>query len=113
MISITFQTEWETMIYLILRMCTDPENGSCTGTFCLGNKSGFPRPLFFTSLQFSTSENNCCFVSSCSGLITMFKGKLKADSGCFGNLNDDNLNLKMEFLSVVTQSLINEGQGCS
>lgn len=113
MISITFQIEWETIIYLILRACTDLERGSCTGTFFLGNKSGLPRPLFFTSLQFSTSENNCCFVSSCSGIITMFRGKSKADSGCFGNLNDDSLNLEMEFLSMVTQSLINEGQGCS
>lgn len=108
MISIRFQTEWETMIHLILRMCTDLEHGFCTGTFILGNKSGFPTPLFFTSLQFSISENNHCFVSSCNGLIAVFRGKSKADSGCFGDIDDDNLHLKMEFLSLVTHRVINQ-----
>lgn len=108
MISIRFQTEWETMIYLILRMCTDLEHGSCAGTFILGDKSGFPTPLFFTRLQFSIAENNRCFVSSCNGLIAMFRGKSEADSGCFGNIDDYNLHLKMEFLSLVTHRVINQ-----
>lgn len=37
MINVRFQTEWETMIHLKLRMCTDLEHGSCTGTFISGN----------------------------------------------------------------------------
>lgn len=96
------------MIYLILRMCTDLEYGSCSGTFILGNKSESPTPLFFTSLQFSISENNRCFFSSCNGLIALFRGKSKADSGCFGNIDDYNLHLKMEFLSLVTHRVINQ-----
>lgn len=73
-----------------------------------GTNLGSLHPYSLPAFSFPFQRIIAVFFSSCNGLIVVFRGKSKADSGCFGNVDDDNLNLKMEFLSLVTHRVINQ-----